>query len=212
MAPYEALYGLKCRTPLYWIHLSEKKIHEVDLIHETEEKVKVIQDSLKAASDRQKSYVDLKRKEIEFQVGDKIFLKVLPWKKVLRFDRKGKLSSRFIGPYEIIKRIRAIVHRLALLPKIDRIHNVFHISMLRRYWSDPSHVISSTEVKIQPQMTYSKELIKILVHEMKELINKKVALVQVLWQRHGIEEVTWKLEEIMRKQYPKLFTGVRQVG
>ena len=98
MAPYKALYGRKCRTPLYWIELSEKKIHGVDLIHKTEEKVKKIRDNLKAASDHQKSYVDLKRKEIEFQVGNKVFLKVSPWKKVLRIARKGKLSPRFIGP------------------------------------------------------------------------------------------------------------------
>ena len=97
MTPYEALYGRKCRISLYWKELSERKIHGVDLIRETEEKVKVIRDSLKAASDRQKSYTDLKRKEIEFQVGDKVFLKVSPWKKVLRFGRKGKLSPRFIS-------------------------------------------------------------------------------------------------------------------
>ncbi|KAA3470344.1 casein kinase II subunit alpha, chloroplastic-like [Gossypium australe] len=88
MAPYKALYGHKCRTPLYWTELSEKQIHMVDLVKETEEKVKVIRDSLKATSDRQKLYADLKRKEIEFRVGDKVFLKVSPWKKILRFEEK----------------------------------------------------------------------------------------------------------------------------
>ncbi|KAA3439023.1 reverse transcriptase [Gossypium australe] len=206
MAPYKALYGRKCRTPLYWTKLSEKKIHGVDLIQETEEKVKVIRDSLKAASDRQKSYADLKRKEIEFQVGDKVFLKVSPWKKVLQFGRKGKLSPRFIGPYEIIERIGPVAYRLALPPELDRIHNVFHVSMLRRYRSDPSHVISPTEVEIQPDMTYSEEPFKILARETKELRNKKINLVKVLWQKHGIEEATWEPEEAMRKQYPNLFT------
>ncbi len=99
MAPFEALYGRKCRTPLYWSELSEPKLVGVDLIRETEEKVCIIQDCLKAASDRQKSYADLKRRDIEFNVGDRVFLKVSPWKKVLRFGRKGKLSPRFIGPY-----------------------------------------------------------------------------------------------------------------
>ena len=88
MAPYEALYGCKCRTPLYWTELSENKIHGVDLIKETEQKVKVIRDSLKAAPDRQKSYADLKRKEIEYQVGDKVFLKVSPKKKFLQLVPK----------------------------------------------------------------------------------------------------------------------------
>ncbi|KAG8473009.1 hypothetical protein CXB51_034924 [Gossypium anomalum] len=115
---------------------------------ETEEKVKVIRDCLKAASDRQKSYADLKRKEIEFQVGDKIFLKASPWKKVLRFGRKGKLSPRFIGPYEIIEKVRPVEYRLALPPELERIHDVFHVSMLHRYHSDPSHIISPTEIEL----------------------------------------------------------------
>ena len=105
MAPYKALYGRKCQTPLYWTELKESQIYGVDLIKEIEEKVKVIRDCLKAALDRQKSYADLKRKEIEFQVGDKVFLKVSPWKKVLRFGRKGKLSPLFIGLYEIIEKL-----------------------------------------------------------------------------------------------------------
>ncbi|KAG8496459.1 hypothetical protein CXB51_007559 [Gossypium anomalum] len=141
MAPYEALYGRKCRTPLYWTELKENQIYGVDLIKETEEKVKVIRDCLKAASDRQKSYADLKRKDIEFQVGDKVFLKVSPWKKVLRFGRKGKLSPRFIGPYEVIEKVGPVAYRLALPPELEKIHDVFHVSMLRWYRSDPSHVL-----------------------------------------------------------------------
>ncbi|KAG8503369.1 hypothetical protein CXB51_001413 [Gossypium anomalum] len=151
MAPYEALYGRKCRTPLYWIELSEKKLHGVDLVREIEEKVKVIRDSLKAASDRQKSYADLKRKEIEFQVGDKVFLKVSPWKKVLWFGRKGKLSPQFIGPYEITEKTGSVAYRLALPPELDQIHNVFHVSMLQRYRSNPSHVISLTKESVEEQ-------------------------------------------------------------
>ncbi|KAG8475376.1 hypothetical protein CXB51_031882 [Gossypium anomalum] len=207
MAPYEALYGRKCRTPLYWTELKENQIYGVDLIKETEEKVKVIRDCLKAASDRQKSYADLKRKDIEFQVGDKVFLKVSPWKKVLRFGRKGKLSSRFIGPYEVIEKVGPVAYRLALPPELEKIHDVFHVSMLRRYRSDPSHVVSPTEIELQPDMTYEEEPIKILAREVKQLRNKNVALVKVLWQRHGIKEATWESEETMRNQYPHLFTG-----
>ncbi|KAA3470204.1 DNA/RNA polymerases superfamily protein [Gossypium australe] len=102
----------------------------------------------RAASDRQKSYTDLKWKEIEFQVDDKVFLKVSPWKKVLRFSRKGKLSPCFIGPYEITERIGPVAYRLALPSELEKIHDVFHVSILRRYRSDPSHVIIPTEVEI----------------------------------------------------------------
>ncbi|KAG8485945.1 hypothetical protein CXB51_019284 [Gossypium anomalum] len=105
-----ALYGRKCRMPLYWTELRENQIYGVDLVKETEEKVKMIRDCLRAASDRQESYTDLIRKEIEFQVDDKVFLKVSPWRKVLRFSRKGKLSPRFIGPYEITERVGPVAH------------------------------------------------------------------------------------------------------
>ncbi|KAA3487505.1 DNA/RNA polymerases superfamily protein [Gossypium australe] len=188
MAPYEALYGLKCRTPLYWADLKENQIHRDDLVRETEEMVKVIRDCLKAAFDRQKSYSDLKRKEIEYQVDDRVFLKVSPWKKVLRFGLKGKLSPHFIGSYEITERIGLVAYRLALPPELEKIHDVFHVSMLRRYRSDPSYVIAPTEVEIQPDMTYGEELVKILAREVKQLRNKSIALVKVLWQRHGVEE------------------------
>ncbi|XP_052485827.1 uncharacterized protein LOC128040621 [Gossypium raimondii] len=184
----------------------------VDLIRETEEKVRIIRDCLKAASDRQKSYADLKRRDIEFSVGDRVFLKVSPWKKVLRFGRKGKLSPRFIGPYEIIERIGPVAYRLALPRELENIHNVFHVSMLRRYRSDPSHVIPHTEIELQPDMTYSEEPVKILAREVKELRNKRVPLVNVLWNRHGSEEATWETEELMRFQYPNLFQGTKFRG
>ncbi|KAG8499058.1 hypothetical protein CXB51_005458 [Gossypium anomalum] len=154
---------------------------------EIEQKVKVIRDSLEVASNRQKSYTDLKRKNIEFEIGDNVFLKVSLWKKVLRFDRKGKLSLRFIGLYEIIERIGPVAYRFLLPPELEKIHNVFHVSMLRRYRSDPSHVIPLSEIDIQSDMTYEEKLIRILAHKVKELRNKKISLVKVMWHRHDIE-------------------------
>ena len=205
MAPYEALYGRKCRTPLCWTELSEAKLVGPELIRQTEEKVKIIKERLKAATDRQKSYADLKRKDIEFAIGDKVFLKVSPWKKVLRFGKKGKLSPRFIGPYEIIERVGPVAYRLALPPELDRIHNVFHVSMLRRYRSDPSHVIPAETIDVQSDLTYEEEPVKILAREIKELRNKKIPLVKVLWRNHKAEEATWESEEVMKQQYPQLF-------
>ena len=153
MAPYEALYGRKCRTPLCWTELNEDKIVGVDLVQQTREKVKLIQERLKAASDRQKSYADLKRKEVSYEIGEKVFLKVSPWKKVLRFGKKGKLSPRFIGPYEILERVGLVAYRLALPPMLDKIHNVFHVSMLWRYRSDPSHILPPDVVDIEPNLS-----------------------------------------------------------
>ena len=117
----------------------------------------MIKERLKVAADRQKSYTDLKRKNIKYEIGKKVFLKVSPWKKVMRFRRKGKLSHRFIGPYEVIEKVGLVAYRLALPPELEKIHNVFHISMLKRYRSDPSHVVSSEIIELRPDLTYEEE-------------------------------------------------------
>ena len=113
-----------------------------DLIQETEEKVKMIKERLKVATNRHKSYVDMKRKDISYEISEKVFLKVSPWKKVMRFGKKGKLSPRFIGPYEVIEKVGQVAYRLALPLDLEKIHNVFHVLTLRRYRLDSSHVVS----------------------------------------------------------------------
>ena len=194
MAPYEVLYGRKCRTPLCWMELNEHKVIGPDIVKDTEEKVQVIRERLKAASDQQKSYVDLKRRDTEYEVGDKVFLKVSPWRKILRFGQKGKLSPRFIGSYEILERIGSVAYRLELPPELAKLHDVFHVSMLRRYRSDESHILLVQEIPVQEDLSYDEELAR----EVKQLLNKQVPLVKVLWQHHGREEATWELEATMR--------------
>ncbi|KAK5843033.1 hypothetical protein PVK06_005462 [Gossypium arboreum] len=175
------------------------------MVADTESKVKLIRDRLKEASDKQKSYADLKRKEIEFAVGDMVFLKVSPWKKILRFGKKGKLSPRFIGPYRVLKRVGLEAYQLELPPELDRIHDVFHVSMLRRYRSDPSHVVPVEEIEVKTDLTFEEESIQILDREVKVLRRKSVPFVKVLCRNHGREEATWESEETMRQQYPQLF-------
>ena len=187
MAPYQALYGRKCRTPLCWTELSEKKVIDPDLIQETEEKVKRIRERLKVVADRQKSYADLKRKGIQYEIGEKVFLKVSPWMKVMRFGRKGKLSPMFIGWYEVIEKVGPMAYRLALPPKLEKIHNVFHVSMLRKYRSDPSHVVSLEVIELRPDLTYEEEPVEILASEVKELRNKRIPMVKVLWRNYKTE-------------------------
>ena len=163
--PYEALYGRKCRTPLCWTELSEKKIISSYLIQETEEKVKMIRERLKVATYRKKSYADMRRKDIRYEIGEKVFLKVSPWKKVMRFGKKGKLSRRFIKPYEVIEKVGLVAYKLAFPLELEKIHNVFHVSMLRRYRSDPSHVVSSETIELRPSLTYEEEPVEILARE-----------------------------------------------
>ena len=172
---------------------------------DTESKVRLIRDRLKEASDRQKSYADLKRNEIEFTVGDMVFLKVSPWKKILRFGKKGKLSPRFIGPYRIVKRVGPVAYQLELPPELHCIHDVFHVSMLRRYRSDPTHIIPVAEIEVQSDLTFEEEPVQILDRDVKVLRRKSVPLVKVLWRNHGKEKATWETEEAMHQQYPQLF-------
>ena len=141
MAPYEALYGRKCRAPICWTELNEHKVIGPDIERKTEEKVRIIQQRLKASNDRQKSYADMKIKDIEYEVEDKVFLKVSPWRKILQFREKGKLSPRFIGLYEILERVGTFAYRLALPSKLAKLHNVFHVSMLQRYRYDESRIL-----------------------------------------------------------------------
>ena len=205
MSPYEALYRRKCRTPLCWSEVGERKLVGPEIVQQTEDKVKIIKDRLKISSDRQKSYADLKRRDIEYQVGDKVFLKVSAWKKIMRFGQKGKLSPRFIGPYEILEKVGSVVYKLAVPPKLDKIYNVFHVSMLRRYRSDPSHVLPVESIEVNPDLTYNEEPILIQAREVKQLRNKRIPLVKVLWRNHSEKEATWEREEDMRTLYPHLF-------
>ena len=157
------------------------------------------------AIDRQKSYADMKRKDIRYEIGEKVFLKVLPWKKVMRFEKNGKFSPRFIGPYEVIEKVGPVAYCLALPPELGKIHNVFHVSILRSYRSDPSHVVSLKIIELRPYLTYEEEPVEILAREVKELRNKKIPLVKLMWRNHKTEEAIWESEETMRQQYSQLF-------
>ncbi|KAA3466363.1 gag-pol polyprotein [Gossypium australe] len=159
MAPYEALYGRRCRTPTCWTELGERQL------------------------------LDLKCKEIEFSVGQ-AFLKVSPWKKVLRFGRKGKLSPRFIGTYQVLKRVGPIAYQLELPPELNRIHDVFHVSLMRRYCSDPSHIVPVKEIEVRLDLSFEEEPVQILDWDVKVLRRKSVPLVKVLWHNHISEEAT----------------------
>ncbi|XP_016752779.1 uncharacterized protein [Gossypium hirsutum] len=204
MAPYEALYGCKRRTPLCWTELGERRILGLELIFETENNIRLIRDRLKAASDKQNSYTDLKRREIEYSMGDYVFLKVSPWKKVLRFSRKGKLIPRFIGPYRILKRVGPVVYQLELPPELDHIHDVFHVSMLRSYRFDPTHIVPVEEIKVRLDLTFEEELVQLLDRDVKVLRRKSIPLVKVLFQNHSTEEATWEPKDSMWQQYPHL--------
>ncbi|KAI5334636.1 hypothetical protein L3X38_024769 [Prunus dulcis] len=205
MSQFDALYGKQCRTPFYWDEVGEHRLEVADDVERTKEQVKIIRERLKTAQDRQKSYADNRRKDLQFKVGDWVFLKLSPWKGVVRFGRRGKLSPRYIGPYEIVERVGLVAYRLALPPDLSWLHDVFHVSMLRRYIFDPYHVLEEQPIELQEDLTYVEQLVQILDRKMQVLRSREIPLVKVLWRSHTVEEATWEPEDQMREQYPYLF-------
>ena len=136
----------KCRSPVCWDMEGLGQLEGPKLIEETVDKIQIVKKCLKDAQDRQKSYVEKHIGEMEYDVGEKVFLKVSPWKGIIQFDRQGKLSPRYIGPYEILKIVGPLAYILALPQELSQIYDVFHSSMLRRYRSDPSHIIPESEI------------------------------------------------------------------
>ena len=190
MAPYEALYGRKCRIPLCWQEIDEALTIGSELIQATTDKVRVIQERMKAAQSRQKSYADRRRRPLEFRVGDHVFLHASPTKGVARFGKAGKLSPRYIGSYPVIQRIGEVAYRLELPPELPRVHNVFHVSQLRKYISDPSYVLEPDPIQLQEDLSYEEQPVQILDWREKHLRRKIVPLVKVLWANHETSKAT----------------------
>ena len=174
MAPFEALYGRKCRTPVCWDEVGERRLIGPELVHITLDKIQTVRDRLKIARDRQQSYADKRRRDLQFQVGDRVFLKVSPWKGILIFGRRGKLRPRYIGPYEIMARVGQIAYRLDLPPELSKVHNVFQVSMLRKYISDPSHVLIDQPVELKYNLTYKEQPMQIVDRKEQILRNKVI--------------------------------------
>ena len=140
-------------------------------------------------------------------MNDLIFLKVSPWKGVLRFGKKGKLTpDHFIGPYQIIEQVGLVAYRLEFPTELERIHNVFHVSVLRKYISDPYHVLQTLPIQLTWDLTYEEQPVQILDTKVQQLKRKSIYLVKVLWRNQKFEEATWETEDDMRRWYPHLFT------
>ena len=205
MAPYEALYGRPCRSPLCWTEVGESSITGPDLIRDTFEKVSLIRQHLLTTQSRHKSYDDVRHRPLEFEVEDHVFLKVMPKRRVVRFGKRGKLSPRFIGPFEILERVGTVAYQLALPPNMSNVHEVFHVSMLQRYTLDPAHVVDWGEIEVDTDETFEEGPVCIMDRRDQVLHRKTVRLVRVLWQHRGVEESTWEREDTMRATYSFLF-------
>ncbi|GKA50150.1 putative reverse transcriptase domain-containing protein, partial [Tanacetum coccineum] len=158
-APFEALYGKKCRSPVLWAEIGDRGLIGPELVRETTDKVVVIRDRLKVVRDRQKSYADNRRKPLEFQVGDHVMLKVSPWKGVVRFGKKGKLAPRFVGPFEILDRIGLVAYRLRLPEELSSVHDMFHVSNLKKCLANANLHVPLDEIKVDKTLRVVKYLL-----------------------------------------------------
>ena len=190
MAPFEALYGRPCRSPLSWVEVGKIKDLGPEFVKEMTEKVKLIRQSLLTAESRQKSYTDRRHRPLLFEVGGHVFLKISPRRDVMRFGRGRKLSPRFIGLFDVIEKIGEVAFRLALPPQIFSVHNVFHISMLRKYEPDPSHVLEWNGLELEADASFEEKAVEILDRRDQVLRGKTIHLVKVLWSHHGMKEAT----------------------
>ena len=191
--------------PVCWDDVGERRLLGPELVTRTTEAVIQVRKHLQAAQDQQKKWPDMHRRFLEFEVGDHVFLRVSPWKGVIRFGRGGKLSPRFIGPFEILDRVGKVAYRLALPPALSGVHDVFHVSQLRRYIRDDRHVIDHSELSIRPDMSFEARPISILDRRENVLKNKTIRLVRVGWNPQSPGESTWELEDEIREKYPQMF-------
>ncbi|XP_027335405.1 uncharacterized protein LOC113849595 [Abrus precatorius] len=181
MTLFEALYGWKCRTPLCWYKTEEMILCAPDMVQRQNGQIKMIREKTKVAQDRQKSYYDKRRKPLEFQVDDHVFLKVSLGTGVGRALKSRKLSPMFIGPFKVLSRIGAAAYRIALPMNLSNLHLVFHVSQIRKYVLDPSNVIDLDPVQVREDLSYDVYLVKIANHRVKHLRGKEISWVTVIW-------------------------------
>nr|GEY38431.1 putative reverse transcriptase domain-containing protein [Tanacetum cinerariifolium] len=159
----------KCRTPIAWALVGESKLIGSEIIQETTDEIVQIKERLMTARDRQKSYDNNQQKLLEFSVGDKVLLKVLPWKGMVRFGKRSKLSPRYVGPFEVVERVGHVAYRLHLLQELIGIHDTFHVSNLKKFLTDVNYHVPLGEIKIDDKLCFGEEPIEIMDREVKKL-------------------------------------------
>nr|GFB36967.1 putative reverse transcriptase domain-containing protein [Tanacetum cinerariifolium] len=180
-------------------------------IHETTKKIVQIKQRIQAARDRQKSYANVRCKPLEFQVGDRVMLKVSPWKGVVRFGKRGKLNPRYIGPFKVLAKVGTISYKHELPKQLNRVHNTFHVSILKKFLSDEPLAISLDEVHIDDKLRFVEEPVEVMDHEVKRLKQIRIPIIKVRWNFRRGPEFTWEREDQLRILLPKLIDKSRKL-
>jgi hypothetical protein len=190
MAPFEMLYGCRCPTPLFWSETREWKDFRPDILQEAKKQVCMVRDNLRVAQLRQKSYGDDRRRELCFEVGDFVYLKVSPMKGLRCFKVCGKLTPRFIGPFKIMEKRGEVAYQLELSPQLSDVHNVFHVSQLKICLHVPEEQVPIEDLDASEDLSYEEYHMKILETSERVTQNKKIKMCKVQWSHHTEKEAT----------------------
>lgn len=209
MSPYQALYGRPCHTPLSWDRIEDRVCIGSEMLWDMEEQVACIREHLLAAQDRQKKYVNAHQVDRQFSIGDRVFLRVHPRKSLIHYGKSSKLAPRFVGPFEILERIGPVAYHLALPPSLSHVHDVFHVSVLRLYHHDISHVLDWNALQVEDGQL-SMEPVRILQHREMSLRGWTIEQVRVQWDPIDDSSTTWEDAVQMRELYPHLFSGFQE--
>nr|GEZ02127.1 putative reverse transcriptase domain, ribonuclease H-like domain, aspartic peptidase domain protein [Tanacetum cinerariifolium] len=207
-APFEALYGRKCRSPVCRAEVGDTQLTGPEIIHETTKKIVQIRQHLQAARDRQRNYANVRRKPLEFQAGDRVMLKISPRKGIIRFGKRGKLNLGYIGPFKILKRVGPMAYKLELPEELSNVHNTFHVSNLKKCLSDESLIILMKELKLDDKLDFVEESVEIMDREIKQLRQSRIPIIKVRWNSKRGPEYTWECKDEIRDKYPHLFFNI----
>nr|GEV14944.1 putative reverse transcriptase domain-containing protein [Tanacetum cinerariifolium] len=188
-----------------WAEVGDRQLTSPEIIHETTKKIVQIKSRVQAACDRQKSYADVRRKPLEFQVGDKVMLKVSPWKRVIRFGKRRKLNPRYIGPFKILAKVGTVAYRLELPEQLSRVHSTFHVSKLKKCMVDEPLAIPLDEIQVDKKLNFIEEPTEIIDREVKRLKQSRIPIVKVRWNSRRGPNFTWEREDQMQQKSPHLF-------
>jgi hypothetical protein len=207
MSPFEALYGRNCRTPFHWDQPGERQVFGLDILLKTEENIRMVRENLKTAESRQQSYANTRRRELSFEVGDYVYLKVSPIRGIKRFRVKGKLAPRYIGPYQIQVRRGEVAYQLSLPESLSAVHDVFHVSQLKKCLRVPEEKLLMEDLEVQEDLTYIEKPTQILETVDRVTRRSTIRMCKVKWGHHLEEEATWEREDDLKAKYPELFSS-----